>query len=382
VLIVEDDDALGRSTARMLEAEGLSCEVVSDGTSASERLLHEPFDVVLSDVHLPGTSGTDLLRTLRAYDLDVPVLLWTADPTVETAMEAVELGAAQYLAKPVDPMKLTACVNRSATLGRMARLKREALRLGGESSADAPGDRAGLSVRLDRAISGLWVAFQPVIDLQRNSVFGYEALLRSDEPSLPSPGDVLGAAERLGRVYDVGRRVRAEAIGLFDQLDAGEICLFVNLHASELLDTELYEGGGAFSAHASRIVLEVTERTTLERVHDLKVRTSVLRFSGFRLAVDDLGAGFAGLTSFVTLEPEIVKLDMSLVRGIDRSKIRQELVRSVVELCGSLGMRCVAEGIETADELLCVRMLGVDLGQGFYIGRPERSPRRLEDLRL
>ena len=97
---------------------------------------------------------------------------------------------------------------------------------------------------------------------------------------------------------------------------------------------------------------------------------SVLRFHGYSLAVDDLGAGYAGLTSFVTLEPEIVKIDMSLVRGIDASRTRREIVASIVRLCEELDIRVVAEGIETPEELRIVHALGCQYAQGYHLGRP------------
>jgi CheY-like chemotaxis protein len=100
-----------------------------------------------------------------------------------------------------------------------------------------------------------------------------------------------------------------------------------------------------------------------------------LRRLGFRLAVDDLGAGYAGLASFVGLEPEVVKIDMSLVRGIHREPVKRRLVTSIVELCRDLGTLVVAEGIETPDEREVLADIGCDLLQGYALGRPEPHPR-------
>jgi len=370
VLVVEDDALLARALSRVLANAGFEVEVALDGVAATNVLLGARFDVVVSDINLPGTNGVDLLRTIRAYDLDLPVILCTGSPTVETAIEAVELGALQYLVKPVEKERLVAAVQRASDLHHMARLKREALRLSGDA-ADRPGDRAGLSSRLDTAIDTLFVVFQPIVDLKKNVLFGYEALMRSREPSLPSPLDILRAAERLGRVYDVGRMVRRRVVASIEQSDDKTSTFFINLHTSELLDATLYEGSSRLTGIAERIVLEVTEREAIDKVEDVKARASVLRFHGFRLAIDDLGTGYAGLTSFVTLEPDIVKLDMSLIRGIDSSPIKQQLVRSVVDLCHQLKMRVVAEGIETQPELRTTRLLGCDFGQGFFIGSPD-----------
>ncbi len=96
----------------------------------------------------------------------------------------------------------------------------------------------------------------------------------------------------------------------------------------------------------------------------------VLRYHGFRIAIDDLGAGYAGLSSFVALAPEIVKLDMSLVREVHRLEIRQRLIESMASLCSEMGMRVVAEGVEAAEESECVRRLGCDLVQGYRFAKP------------
>ncbi len=98
------------------------------------------------------------------------------------------------------------------------------------------------------------------------------------------------------------------------------------------------------------MVLEITERAALDRIHELQSRVTRLRALGYRIAIDDLGAGYAGLTSFAQLEPEVVKVDMSLVRGIDSSAVKQKLVRSIIALCTELGIQLVAEGIETPAE--------------------------------
>ena len=103
---------------------------------------------------------------------------------------------------------------------------------------------------------------------------------------------------------------------------------------------------------------------------DIQSRVSVLRFHGFRIAVDDLGAGFAGLSSFVALGPEIVKLDMSLVRDFHKSEIRQRLIGSMATLCKEMGMRVVAEGVEVAEERDCVCTCGCTLLQGYFYAEP------------
>lgn len=372
ILIVEDEEALAKGYVRTLSRGGFAVQHAPNGAVATELLMKNEYDVVLSDIHVPGASGVDILRTIRAYSLDVPMILMTGDPSLETAIEAVELGAMKYLVKPIQSAQLVSEVSRAADLHRLARLKRDALKLSGDASG--PGDLAGLSARFDRALDCLWMAFQPIIDLETDRLFAYEALMRSDEPSLKSPLDVLDAAERLDRLLDMGSRVRERACSSFAKVKDPTIALFLNLHPRELLDAALYDANGPLIPIADRVALEVTERSALGGLHDVKARTSVLRFHGFRLVVDDLGAGYAGLTSFVTLEPEIVKLDMSLIRDIDQSVAKQRIVGSVAALARDMGMKVVAEGIETKQELDVVKKLACHFGQGYFLGKPARLP--------
>jgi len=148
--------------------------------------------------------------------------------------------------------------------------------------------------------------------------------------------------------------------------------IFVNLHAMELADDSLIAPDAPLSRHAGRVVLEVTERAPLEQIRDVTARVGQLRALGYRIAVDDLGAGYAGLTSFAHLEPEVVKVDMSLIRGIDLSPMKQKLLGSIVGLCRDLGIEIIAEGVETEAERDALVKVGGDLCQGYLFARPDR----------
>jgi EAL domain-containing protein (putative c-di-GMP-specific phosphodiesterase class I) len=145
------------------------------------------------------------------------------------------------------------------------------------------------------------------------------------------------------------------------------------LHSADLNDEELYSPDAPLSKIAARVVLEVTERASLYEVKNLTEGVRKLKALGFQIAIDDLGAGYAGLTSFTQLEPEVAKLDMSLVRGVDADPRRQSIVRSMKGLCDDLGMLVVAEGVETAAERDTLAELGCDLLQGYLFARPGRG---------
>jgi EAL domain-containing protein (putative c-di-GMP-specific phosphodiesterase class I) len=147
----------------------------------------------------------------------------------------------------------------------------------------------------------------------------------------------------------------------------------VNLHSADLNDEELFSEGAPLSKMAARVVLEVTERASLYGVKNVATCVARLKALGFQIAIDDLGAGYAGLTSFTQLEPKIAKLDMSLVRGVDADSRRQAIIGSMKKLCDELGMLVVAEGVETAAERDVLADLGCDLLQGYLFARPGRG---------
>lgn len=367
VLVVDDEVQLARAYARWLTAAGYAVETAYDGRSAAEILTRSTFDAILSDIAMPGMTGVELLRAVRQRDLDVPVVLMTARPALESAVEAVELGALRYLVKPIDGEILESVTAQAVRLHRLAKLKREALRLSGTSSQ--PGDRAGLEEAFDRALSGLWLAFQPIVSLSERRVFAFEALMRSQATALPNPGAILSAAERLDRLPDLGRAIRARAAVAAKKLPEQSL-LFLNLHPADLQDPALYERDQPLAACADRVVLEITERAALDGIHNLRERAAQLRELGYRLAVDDLGAGYAGLATFASLDPEVVKIDMSLIRDIELSRTKRSLVASLVGVCRDLGMKVIAEGVETASERDALTELGCELLQGYLFARP------------
>jgi len=371
VLIVDDDEALAKVFARTLEAAEYEVQWARDGAEAKRVLQSLSFDVIVSDISMPGMTGIELLQVIRQRDLDVPVILVTGEPELDTAVLAVELGAHLYLEKPVSLQALREEVARAARLHELARVKRRALSLVQDRAREAS-DRAGLEGAFTEVLSSLSMSFQPIARLSPRAVFAYEALLRSSNATLPSPPSVLEAAERLDRMHELGRVVRRRVAEAMPRVSE-DVLLFVNVHPLELGDDELFSESSPLTRHARRVVLEVTERAHLDRVPDLAGRIDRLRALGYRLAVDDLGAGYAGLATFVQLNPEFAKIDMFLVRDLHLSEPKQALVRSILELCRGMGIRVVAEGVETGDEMRELVRLGADLLQGYFLGRPGKD---------
>lgn len=368
VLVVEDDRALLEAYADTLMDARFEVTAASDGPGALRALERSTFDVVLTDVVMPGATGVDILRAVRERDLDVPVVLVTGSPSVETAVQALELGALHYLVKPVSAAELVHSVEDAARLRRLVRVKRDALRYLGREDG-LMGDRAGLEAVFGRALRSLHLAFQPIVRSQDGSVFAWEALLRTTEPKVSGPLAFIEMAERLGRVRELSRTIRA-AVAHTAKRTRG-VVFFVNLHPDDLLDEALFDPACLLSGLAPEIVFEFTERSPIDGIPDVRERARRLRALGFRLAIDDLGSGYAGLTSFASLQPDFVKLDRGLVHGMDQEPVKRRLVGSVASVAREMGTSVVAEGIETAAERDAARELGCDLMQGYFFRGPE-----------
>jgi EAL domain-containing protein (putative c-di-GMP-specific phosphodiesterase class I)/CheY-like chemotaxis protein len=370
VLVVDDDAAIRRSCGRVLANEGWGVVEAANGRAALETLASAKamFDCVLSDVHMPELDGFALVAKIREIDDDIPVLLMTGDASLDGAVRAIESGAVSYIRKPFAAEALAEAVARAARRHGVARMRRRAdsisRALGGGS------DRADLDRRLDSALERSWMAYQPIVDIS-GRVFAYEALLRTDEESLRRPDVLIATAERLGRVHHLGRTVRGAVARAAADAPDGAL-LFVNVHGLELADEELYDAKSALSLLAPRVVLEITERVGLDPAMD-SARVAMLRRLGYRIAVDDLGAGYAALGALAHLEPEIVKLDMSIVRDLDGSATKRRVVAAIATLCRELGGRVVAEGVETDGERRACIDAGVDLLQGYLFAKPARG---------
>jgi EAL domain-containing protein (putative c-di-GMP-specific phosphodiesterase class I) len=324
--------------------------------------------VIISDVSMPELDGIGVLRAVRERDLDVPVLLLSGNLSLDSALAAIEHGAMRYLAKPIARVELIAVVERAVLLGGIARVERETATRFGDVASQELGDCARLEASFTRALDGLSMAYQPIVRYGSKCTYAFEALMRSSEKTLPHPGAILDAAQRLGRLDELGRATRAHVAATLTRSPTP--LAFVNLHANDLLDEQLLSPEAPLSQHARRVVLELTERASLDGIDDVHARIARLRELGYRIAIDDMGAGYAGLASILQLKPEIMKLDMALIRDVDVDVTRQKLIAAMVTLCKEMDIEVIAEGVETPAERDTLARLGADLMQGYLFAKP------------
>lgn len=214
------------------------------------------------------------------------------------------------------------------------------------------------------------VVFQPIVNLGTGKTFAYEALARCTLPTFESPATLF---ERAAEEQACGRLGRVVRNVLFDT--CGAIPVFVNIHPQETGQRWLVQPTDPLFLHEQPVYLEVTESAAFETLDVcMQVLHEVRDRCGARIVVDDFGSGYSDLQRVLALKPDVVKLDMSLVRDLDASLDRQRHVKEIVSTCHQLGALVVAEGIETVDELKAVHRAGADLGQGYFLGRPVYPP--------
>lgn len=217
------------------------------------------------------------------------------------------------------------------------------------------------------------MAFQPIVDRRDGSVFAHEALVRG------VGGE--GAQTILSQVADDNRyafdqQCRVKAIELATRLDLADQGARLSIN---FMPNAVYEPRACIRLTLAtamrtgfpldRIIFEFTEDEKLDTTHLLNILRTY-RAMGFKTAIDDFGAGYAGLGLLSKFQPDVVKLDMGLVRGVDRDRVKQRIIKSMLDLLAGLDIQVVCEGVETADELRTLEDLGAYLIQGYVLARP------------
>lgn len=231
------------------------------------------------------------------------------------------------------------------------------------------GCREGRSLPFD-----FTMAFQPIVDVAAGRVWGYEALVRGT------------AGERAGfvldqvapsLVYGFDQACRVKAVELASTVFPADPDVKLSIN---FMPNAVYEPNACIRATLAaaqrvgfdpgRLMFEFTENEKMRDVGHLRRIIAAYRAQGFTTAIDDFGAGYAGLGLLAELRPDVLKIDMALIRDIDRSATKRAIVRSIVTLAAELEIAPLAEGIETAAELAVVGALGITLCQGYLLGRP------------
>src|SRR4029079_4956484 len=211
--------------------------------------------------------------------------------------------------------------------------------------------------------------YHPIVITDSQKVFGYEALARGNLRSMRSPEVMFEIAAQSDLIWDLSRLCRERAIeGMGKLLKDGEL-LFMNVDPADFADPS-FDVNTLNVKDPTRAVIEITERTAIKDSPKFRGRLKEFRDKGYRFAVDDAGSGYAGLGSIANLEPDFIKLDISLINCIDVNFIKQSLVEKLVGFGNDQNAMVIAEGVETAEEYETVKQLGVHLVRCFYLHPP------------
>jgi EAL domain-containing protein (putative c-di-GMP-specific phosphodiesterase class I)/CheY-like chemotaxis protein len=390
VLVVDDHAANVLLLTRVLQTAGIATVYgLTDARLVVDQCMELRPDLLLLDWHMPHLDGDAVLEALHAtYPPDefLPVLVLTADATPAARERALDAGAKDFVAKPFDRVEVVQRVrNLLETQALYTRVRHHNLILQAELDRQSDDQRKAVAERdrrrtvIETILAGdaMSMVFQPIIDLSSSQVVGAEALARFDcDPRRP-PDQWFAEATLVGLGIELEMAAVEAAIGTLQELPE-QMALSINASGTTAVSDAFVD---AIAPVASdRIVIELTEHARIEDYAAFDPAVAGLRRLGVRLAVDDAGAGYAGLQQILGLRPDVIKLDAALTRDIDSDPVRRALAASLVSFGEDTDAVIVAEGIETDDELSTLRALGVPWGQGFLLARPAPLPMFLSRL--
>ncbi|WP_299813120.1 EAL domain-containing protein [uncultured Jannaschia sp.] len=349
----------GRSVFRHVNAPGLEHMIApGDSRSLDEVYCHHIVDGRLPNL-IPDTSAFELARSLPVTR-ETPIGSHVSLPIHRGD------GSVYGMFCCLSPVPNPSLNDRDLKVMSMfANLAAEQVR----EQLERDGDRSAALRRTTGMLAeaAYDMLFQPIYRLGDGHLASFEALCRFRSESYRSPDIWFADARRAGLQVELEMAVIRAAVRALPDLPAG-VRLAVNASPDTVAEGDLLPIFRA--AGADRMTLEITEHEQTTRIDHLSRAVAALRDEGVRIAIDDVGAGYAGLHQILQLKPNVLKLDMSLVRDVHSDPARRALASALVRFAGETGAHVVAEGIEHAQEWHALRRLGVDYGQGWLMGRP------------
>ena len=343
-------------------------------------------DVAILDVNMPG-GGSAAALGIRKRSPGTKLIALTAHEDKETVLEMLRSGVSGYLVKGSAPDEIIEAVRRVA--GGRGSLSSEVTasvieELATElaSKREAGNARAQRERRIRKVLDDgttLEMVFQPIVTLADREVVGAEALARFHRSPRRAPPAWFSEAREVGLGDALELAAVKKALDALDQLTDG-VFLSVNLSPETLVARGLVALMAGLGAQGKRLVVEITEHAPIADYERIGKVVGSMRARGVRLAIDDAGAGFASLRHILRLEPDFIKLDLTLVRDIHRDQAKRALAVGLISFARESNATIIAEGVETAEEASTLEELGVRHAQGYLFGYP--GPLPLDEVRL
>ena len=333
---------------------------------------------VISQLMISGNTFTILLSPPRKKtELQKEDLIKIKKRIASKITEAIRSSLDYALFKKFGCYVGSAILNYDKSI-RLERQLYTALEKALEDSASAQSKDAEKRMRELKKIikeEEIYTLFQPIVKLPNYKIIGYEALSRGPgQGEFERPDKLFNIAYQSNLVIELERLCRKKALASASNMNP-EHMLFLNIEPDSVNDPELRQlAASALLLNSGlgpeHIVLEVTERSAIMDFSAFRNALEYFRALGFKIAIDDGGAGYASLQSIIELKPDFIKIDMSLIRNIDSDNIKQQLVKALINFGKETGVKMIAEGIETKAELKTLLNIGIEIGQGFVFAYP------------
>jgi EAL domain-containing protein (putative c-di-GMP-specific phosphodiesterase class I)/AmiR/NasT family two-component response regulator len=379
-ILLADDDAEIRGALEDLINSDPHLEVVgiaSDRYEAVEMALALRPDVAVIDVRMPG-GGAAATRAISEESPETRIVALSAYDDRATVASMLSAGAIGYLVKGAPAREILQTVHRArrGESSLSAEVATEMLHeLAGRLRKEESTHRVfqDQRKRIERVLAGdgIRLVFQPVFDLKTGTVLGVEALSRFEPDGGMTPDRWFEAAWQVGLGLELELATARMGLEHLERIPQ-TVHVMINLSPGTAISPRFVELASRFPA--GRIVVEVTEHARVDDYEALNGVLHPLRRQGLRLAVDDAGAGFASLRHILQLAPDLIKLDGSITAGIDKDASSRALASALTSFAAEIGAIMTAEGIETENELVALRAMGVPQGQGYFLARPGPLP--------
>ena len=372
VLIVDDNESNVALLKALIHEEGLTRVFTeTDSRKVGDRLREHQPDIVLLDLHMPHVDGLQVLAQIKIHAAGdyLPVLVLTADTSTGARDQALSHGAQDFLTKPFDAVETSLRIANLLQTRELHANRRRAGVVPAPSSPEPPRDPELTRRRIQGVLDGNGVTpvYQPIIDLSTHKPVGYEGLSRFYDPSQGRPDRWFDDAFTAGLGVELEWSAAQTLLPFLDVIP-DDAFLAINMSPATVL--HVMENELCPPERCPNLVIEFTERVPIQDYAVIRGALQEMRESGARLAADDRGSGFAGFRHLVSLAPDIIKLDVGLLRDFRFRSGQLAMTNALVTFAEDVGAQVIAEGVEEPAELELLNELGVSWAQGYYLGRP------------
>lgn len=383
ILIAEDEEVVRESLKGLLTLSGYQVTAAKDGRQAMELVLeqdktHLPFDLLITDMMMPGMTGNQLIHRLRELKIDLPILVITGYGTKEMLIELIESGVEDFLEKPFT--RKTVCTKIEKVLER----RKELLEIRKKNQDELTDHVQNMEEEIRRGLSQdeFVLHYQPIVELATRNIIGFEALIRWNHPEkgMIPPMEFIPVAETTGLIVPIGKWIIRTAIShlhaITEEIQIKKpLILGINVSAKQLYANDLYEilkqELSAKGLDSDFLALEITETSMIENAEKIMPVFSELKELGIRLAIDDFGMGYSSLNYLQNFPFDTLKIDRSFVSTLGTNGNRSfQIIQTIMDLAKRLELDVIAEGIETEMQMKNLLSMNCPYGQGYLFSRP------------